>query len=123
MQTTMDYYQNKTRTTIKTAKPRIYVVEGLRFAGREGFVRGVADINRETYINTVSDGDLDKMPEVEEFVEDTYRQIMSGQADGVWSEIDNEGSSGSIDVPDEIRFLGEQKIKAIIRDYYTEMEA
>lgn len=123
MQTTMDYYQNKNKTTINTAKPRIYVVEGLRFAGREGFVRGVADINREIYINTVSDGDMEKMPEVEEFVEDTYRQIMSGQADGVWSEMDNEGSSGSIDVPDDIRFMGEQTIKTIIRDYYTEMEA
>ena len=100
----------------------MYRANGLNFEDKEDYVRGTADIEWEEYRNSVSDGCIEKMPAKEVFVKAVYDSIMSGVSNGVWSKIDMDSTCGSADVPDEIRFLGEERIKGIIGEFWEDQE-
>ena len=100
----------------------MYRANGLNFEDKADYVRGTADIEWEEYRNSVSDGCIEKMPAKEDFVKTVYDSIMSGVSNGVWSKIDMDSTCGSAYVPDEIRFLGEERIKEIIGEFWEDQE-
>lgn len=55
------------------------------------------------------------MPSVEEFVEDTYDDVINGRN----CAIALDGTEFDMVFPDEVRFLGAEKIKGIIKGAYS----
>ena len=100
----------------------MYKANGLNFKNKKDYVMGTADIEWELYRNSLSDGQIDKMPSKEDFVKLVYDTLMGGVSNGVWSNIDKEGSSGSVEVPEEIRLLGEKRIKAAIAEFWENQD-
>lgn len=62
--------------------------------------------------NSYLDGHIDEMPPIEEFVEDVYRYVVNGYK----CLIALDGTEIEMVFPDEVRFLGAEKIKGIIRN-------
>lgn len=62
--------------------------------------------------NSYMDGDIDEMPPIEEFVEDIYDNVINGYK----CPIALDGTEIEMVFPDEVRFLGAEKIKGIIRN-------
>lgn len=67
--------------------------------------------------NTYMDGHIDEMPPIEEFVEDVYRYVVNGYK----CAIALDGTEIEMVFPEEVRFLGAEKIKGIIRSVYYEV--
>lgn len=65
--------------------------------------------------NSYMDGYTEEMPSVEEFVEDVYDSVINGYT----CAIALDGTEIDMVFPDEVRFLGAEKIKGIIRGVYN----
>ena len=98
----------------------MYKANGLDFYSKEDYVWGTADIEWEMYRNDVSDGNREEMPGKEAFINTVYESLMSGVSNGVWSNINMDCTSGSADVPEEIRFLGEDVIKKVVGEFWED---
>ena len=96
----------------------MYKANGLNFKSKKDYVKGTADIEWEMFRNDVADGNRESMPSKENFINAVYGSLMNGISNGVWSEMDNEGSSGSVEVPEEIRLMGARGIKAAIGEFW-----
>lgn len=64
--------------------------------------------------NSFLDGHIEKMPTATEFVEDVYDNVVNGYN----CSIALDGTEIEIVFPDEVRFIGSEKIKAIIKEAY-----
>lgn len=67
--------------------------------------------------NSYYDGYIEKMPPVEEFVDDIYDNVVNGHK----CPIALDGTEIDMVFPDEVRFLTSEKIKGIIRSVYHEV--
>ena len=65
--------------------------------------------------NSYFDGYIEEMPSVEEFVENTYDDVINGRD----CTIALDGTEFDMVFPDEVRFLGAEKIKGIIKGAYS----
>lgn len=64
--------------------------------------------------NSYMDGYIEEMPSVKEFVEDIYDNVVNGYK----CPIALDGTEFEMVFPDEVRFLGAEKIKSIIKEAY-----
>ena len=81
----------------------------------EELIKAYAETIFDYTENTYVDGWIDKMPSVDEFVEDVYHYVVSGYE----CAITLDGTEIEMIFPDEVRFLGAEKIKGIIKGAYS----
>lgn len=81
----------------------------------EELIREHAELMFAYAENSFFDGYTDKLPSIEDFVNDVYDNIVNGNE----CEISLDGTCFDFVFPDSVRFIGTDTIKAIIRSAYN----